>query len=203
MKTVKTALTIISISVVFLLGRELAQAQFRTDSNTVTTKVGNPSSGGSIASCPIPNGIITCGSKNVPINGCGHCGLGYEAYMANCTYPGIYYAMDIAGADFTNVILPSVSGKIIQWTFSGQTNNIGNQAIQLYSGTDSSTGEKFWIQFHHTQPGSGLSGTRSSGEIGAKICGDGCGMGHVHVEFAKIDPSGGTVWQDAPDYFCR
>lgn len=179
----------------------LAQAQFRTNSNTVTTRIGNPVSGE--FSCPIPKGNITCGSKNLPVSGCGHCGIGYESYMNNCTYEGIYYAMDIAGADFTNVILPSVNGKIISWTFAAQANNKGNQAIQQYSGTDSSTGDKYWIQLHHTAPGSGRSGTYSSGGVGAKICGDGCGMGHVHVEFAKIETSGKYSWQDAPAYFCK
>lgn len=180
-------------------GAAFAQNALHSESNTVTTRVGNPVGG--VAACPIPSGQITCGSKNVPVNGCGHCGLGYDAYMSNCSYPGIYYAMDIGGSDFQDVILPSVNGKIITWVFLAETNNVGNQAIQNYSGTDSSTGEKYRLQFHHTAPGSG-GGTHSSSEVGAKICGNGCGMGHVHVEFGKITPSG-TDWVDAPNYFCK
>lgn len=173
----------------------------RTESNTVSTTVGNPPV--SLAVCPIPNGVITCGSKNVPIDGCGHCGIGYGAYMKNCTYEGINYAMDIGGDDFQNVILPSVDGKTINWTFVDQTNRKVDQAIQRYVGTDIATGEKYWIQFHHTAPESGIQGTHLSGSVGAKICGNGCGMGHVHVEFAKVDTSGRNVWVDAPTYFCK
>ena len=177
-------------------------AQLRTESNTVTTKVGNPQPQ-IIAACPIPGGKISCGSKNIPINGCGHCGIGYEAYMKNCTYEGIYFAMDIGGADLQNVILPSVNGKTIQWSWVDQTNAKDSQAIQRYSGTNTTTGEKYWLQFHHTDPGSAIKGIKSSGEIGARICGNGCNMRHVHVEFAKIDPSGVTKWQEAPSYFCK
>lgn len=188
-----------------------ALAQFRTESNTVTTRVGNPISG-NVAACPIQGGTVTCGSKNVPVNGCGHCGMGYEAYMDNCKYEkyeGINYAMDIGGGDFTPVLLPSVNGKIIEWSFVNETNRKnkgekdGPQAIQLYSGTDTSTGEKFWIQFHHSAPDSGNPGTHGSGTQGATVCGDGCNMRHIHVEFAKIEPSGKMSWQDAPNYFCR
>lgn len=178
------------------------QAQMRINSNTVTTKIGIGGSGG-VAGCPIPNGAITCGSKNVPVNGCGHCGVGYEQYMGNCTYPGIYFAMDIGGKDLQDIILPSVSGNTIEWTWYDQTNATSNQAIQRFSGTDNATGQKYWIQFHHTDPGSGNSGTHQSGEVGARICGNGCSMGHVHVEFAKVDPSGNNVWVDAPNYFCK
>lgn len=200
MKRIIFLLTFIVIAL-FTTKHTLAQTQFKTESNIVRTVVGNPPIPVSV--CPIPTGTITCGSKNVPVNGCGHCGIGYEAYMKNCTYEGINYAMDIGGNDFQDVILPSVDGVSIQWTFSDESNATNNQAIQLYSGTNLSTGEKFWIQFHHTSPGSGNPGTHESGERGANICGNGCEMKHVHVEFAKIDTSGKTVWLDAPDYFCK
>lgn len=182
-------------------------AQLQSTSNIVTTDVGTPIITSAI--CPIPNGIITCGSKNMPIGGCGHCGVGYEAFMKNCTYPGINYAMDIGGADNAPVILPSVNGKTISWTFVDQTNEVrppllgASQAIQLYAGTNTETGEKYWIQFHHTNIGSGVPGTHLSGERGANICSGGCNMGHVHVEFAKVDTSGNNVWVDAPTYFCK
>lgn len=191
---------IVLFSIGFLLAAIDAHAQqLRTNSNTVTTRVGNPVS--AAASCPIPNGTITCGSKNVPVNGCGHCGIGYDSYMSNCTYEGINYAMDIGGNDFQEVILPSIQNASISWTFVDEDPR-GNQAIQQYSGTNLSTGEKYWIQFHHTSPGSGNPGTHISGERGANICGNGCNMGHVHVEFARIDTTGKTVWLEAPNYFC-
>lgn len=194
-------LLFITLMLIFASISQSAYAQFRTDSNTVTTKVGNPQTQ-TIAACPIPGGNITCGSKNVPVNGCGHCGIGYQAYMKGCTYEGIYFAMDIAGNDLQNVILPSVDGKTIQWSFVSQTNSDGSQAIQRYSGTNITTGEKYWLQLHHTNPGSATKGIKPSGEVGAQICGNGCNMKHVHVEFAKIDASG-TKWQDAPSYFCK
>lgn len=180
-----------------------AQAQFRTDSNTVTTRIGNPPT--EELACPIPKGVVTCGSKNVPVNGCGHCGVGYEAYMSTCFYEGIYYAMDIGGTPGQNIILPSVNGRILNWSFAGQSNVKNNQAVQQYEGTNTSTGDKYWIQFHHTTIGSGQTGNRSSGDIAAQICSN-CISGsgaHVHVEFAKIETSGAFVWQDAPEYFCR
>lgn len=191
---------VINVFLVFFTLNAYAQQQFRTNSNTVTTRVGNPVVAASF--CPIPNGTITCGSKNVPVSGCGHCGIGYESYMSNCTYEGINYAMDIAGIDFQDVILPSIEGQSISWTFAAE-NPRGNQAIQQYSGTNLATGEKYWIQFHHTSPGSGAQGTHISGERGANICGNGCNMGHVHVEFARIDTSGKQNWLDAPNFFCR
>lgn len=197
-------IVILIIAILFLQASIVyAQAQFRTDSNTVTTRIGNPVLGE--FSCPISGGSVTCGSKNIPVNGCGHCGQGYGEYISLCSYEGIHYAMDIGGSALQNVILPSVNGKILSWTFAGQSNNKGDQAIQQYTGTDVSTGEKYWIQFHHTQPGSGRAGTHPSGNVGAQIC-NGCNAGsglHVHVEFAKIDTSGAFVWQDAPAYFCR
>lgn len=208
MKFLKVLLILLFLSLAFFAGHTLAQAQYRTESNAVTTVVGNPSIG-TLAACPIPGAKINCGSKNVPINGCGHCGIGYEDYMSNCTYEGINYAMDIDGADFTPVLLPSVEGKTVEWTFVDQTNAVlvpakgAPQAIQRYAGTNTVTGEKYWLQFHHSEPGSGNPGKHGSGTQGAKVCGDGCNMHHIHVEFAKIDPSGKMVWQDAPNYFCK
>lgn len=211
MASIKTSFTALLVLIILGLSFSIAyaQQQYRTESKIVTTKIGNPPVVASF--CPIPNGEITCGSKNKPINGCGHCGVGYEDYMDNCDYEGINYAMDIKGNDFQDVILPSVNGVQISWTWVDQTHEKlpseegGPQAIQRYSGTNTSTGEKFWIQFHHTRPGSGNQGTHTSGERGANICGDGCSPEkHVHVEFAKLDSlSGKPMWQEAPDYFCK
>lgn len=152
-------------------------------------------------SCPIPNGVVTCGSKNKPVNGCGHCGLGYPRPDL-CTYDGINYAMDIAGDNdeltFDPVYLPKVNGNVIKWTFISQDR--GAEAIQRYTGVDELTHEQYFISLHHTQFDSGNPGTHFSGEVGAKICGGGCNEGHVHVEFG----TGSTGnYRDAPDYFCR
>ncbi len=191
----------------FLAFRVYAQDH---SSNTVKTKVGNPpaGSGGTggdsavdASSCPIPNGTITCGSQNVPVNGCGHCGIGYEKYP--CDYEGLHYAMDIGAGFGDPVYLPLVNGANILWSFSHQSvSNDSAQAIQYYGGTDEKTGEQYWIQFHHTQPGSG-GGTLHSGEKGANVC-QTCNVdgSHVHIEFAKISDSGQKTWQDAPNYFC-
>ncbi len=181
-------------------------------SNPVTTIIGNPpiTSNGSgpdsidASSCPIPNASPSCGSKNVPVNGCGHCGVGYGNYP--CGYEGIQYAMDVPTGPLSPIYMPLVNGKEIRWTFSHQmVKNDGITAIQYYGGTDDETQEQYWIQFHHTQPGSG-AGTISSGDRGANTCQTGCDTGtgpHVHIEFAKVDSSGNKIWQDAPNYFCR
>lgn len=199
MKKVTIGLPLLILALLF--STQAFGATLRTDSNPpATTKVGTPAS---IAVCPIPGGPINCGSKAVPINGCGHCGVGYEGFMSNCTYPGIYFAMDIGGRELQDVILPSVNGATIEWTWYDETNRSSNQAIQRFSGTNTSTGEKYWIQFHHSDPGSGNKGSHQSGETGTRICGNGCGMGHIHVEFAKVDPSGSNTWVDAPNYFCK
>jgi len=152
------------------------------------------------SSCPIPNGVITCGSKNKPVNNCGHCGLNYGAdnIARYCGFDGTKYAMDIGGADLSPVYLPKISGNVIRWTFVSEDQ--GTEAIQRYTGVDELTHEQYFISFHHTQSGSGNPGTHFSGDIGAKICGNGCNERHVHVEF-QIGSQGNYV--DAPDYFCK
>jgi hypothetical protein len=178
-------------------------------SNIVITKIGTPptsTNGGSVtdpSSCPIPNGSITCGSERVPVGGCGHCGVGYGDY--SCSYEGIHYAMDVGAKPGDPVYMPLVDGKKIRWTFSHQQINDSLTAIQYYGGVDEDTQEQYWIQFHHTVPGSG-GGSLYSGDQGATVCAPGCSTGsgpHVHIEFAKISDSGTRVWQDAPNYFCR
>ncbi len=178
-------------------------------SNIVVTKIGNPpisSGGGAVtdpSSCPIPGGQISCGSENIPVGGCGHCGVGYGNYT--CGYPGIHYAMDVGAKPGDPIFMPLVDGKNIRWTFSHQQLNDSLTAIQYYGGINEETQEQFWIQFHHTAPGSG-GGTLSSGDQGATICATGCSTGtgpHVHIEFALINENGERIWQDAPNYFCR
>lgn len=205
MKLIFFTLTLLALIFAFTL-KVLAQTH---SSNPVDIIIGNPpvsssGNGGSInaSSCPIPGGRITCGSRNVPIAGCGHCGVGYGNYP--CNYEGLNYAMDIAASPLDPVYMPLVNGKNIRWTFSHQLLNDSLTAIQYYGGIDEETQEQYWIQFHHTKPGSG-GGTIFSGDQGATICAPGCSTGsgpHVHVEFAKISDSGVKTWQDGPNYFC-
>lgn len=182
-------------------------------SNPVTTKVGdprveapgvNPPSSQNASSCPIPQGVITCGSKNTPISGCGHCGVGYgeENTRAYCRAgSGNDQAIDISGVDFQEIQLPKLNGHIIKWTFLRQQE--GTPTTQVYSGKDMLTGDQFIIQFHHTERDSGNGGEHFSGEKGGQICGNGCekrvSMGHVHVQLASSTGD----WFDATQYLCK
>ncbi len=159
------------------------------------------------SSCPIPNGTITCGSKNRPVNGCGHCGVGYPRPDL-CTYDGISYAMDIGGdnneSTFDPVYLPKINGHVIKWTFEDQVNgSTPPQAIQRYRGVDELTDERYFISLHHTQSGTGNRGANVvSGDIGARICANGCNENHVHVQLGRVIASG-TDWLEGPDYLCK
>lgn len=180
-----------------------SQQQLQTDSNTITTRVGNPPVASGPSSCPIPGGAPSCGSKNNPRAGCGHCGAGYGSF--SCGYQSLQYALDVPGSHGQSIILPSVGGQSIKWGFAGQQmKSDGRTAIQYYGGTNEATGEQYWIQFHHTTPGSG-GGTRLSGEEGARICSAPCEVGtgpHVHIEFARVTSGGVKEWLEAPLYFC-
>lgn len=189
-----------------LVGVVIAQS-----SSSVTTRIGNPpQTPDSIdaTSCPIPNGVISCGSLGVPVNDCGHCGIGYEDWP--CNYHSLSYSMDVISPNGTGpldpIYMPLVNGQVIRWTFSHQTvHSDGITAIQHYGGVNDNTQEQYWIQFHHTQPNSD-GGTVFSGDRGANLCQAGCKTGsgpHLHVEFAIVDSSGNRIWQDAPNYFCR
>ena len=197
---VKLILAIAISPLLLLLAVITAGAQYQTDSNTIRTTVGNPAVQAS--SCPIPNGISYCGSKNHPIRGCGHCGIGYGF---PCDYPSLQYALDVAATYGQEIFLPEITGQKIKWTWvDQQIKSDGITSIQRYSGTNEKTGDQYWIQFHHTAPGSG-SGTKMSGEVGARICRSGCDVGtgpHVHIEFANVTSTGLLSWVDAPLYFC-
>jgi len=189
---------------------------------TTTTAQGGPSD------CPIPGGTVTCGSKMTPVvynnslsqqqgeNECGHCGVGYPAAatQAYCGYVGTQYAIDVVqntsdptGNDFASVYLPQIAGHTVAWTRIYEENQ-GNEAIQGYSGTDLTTNQKYYLQFHHTQPGSGApeNTTLHSGDVGAKICGDGCNEYHVHIQIASgadLSAANNGGWLDATQLFCR
>lgn len=166
-----------------------------------------PSTGGPLAAtdCPIDNGVITCGSLFTPINGplglCAHCGVGYNA---PCNFPGTKYAIDIAGVDFTDVKLPKINNNIIKWTFFYEASRGSNEAIFGYAGEDPNTAGRYYLQLHHVAPGSQKNGTSYSGDIGAKICGNGCAKGHVHVQLGTGATSASTTtWIDVAQFFCR
>ncbi len=159
--------------------------------------------------CPIPNGVITCGTQSTPVNGCGHCGAGYPAssYNAYCVpYPATSWGIDVAGNDFQDILLPKIGGNLVTWTYLGQEPGV-TEAIQMYAGrvTDSNgTLQSYYLQFHHTQPGSGNSNAHQSGDIGGRICGNGCGERHVHIQIGDGgDGPGNTSWLDAAQYFCK
>lgn len=194
-----TALFLFLVSGVYVFSQERLQ----TDSNTITTKVGSPPTASGPSSCPIPGGVPSCGSRNNPRASCGHCGAGYEGYP--CDYPSLQYALDVPGSYGQSVILPSVGGQSIKWAHvAQQMKSDGRTAIQYYGGTNEATGEQYWIQLHHTAPGSG-GGTKTSGQEGARICNAPCEVGsgpHVHIEFARVGNNGVKEWLDAPLYFC-
>ena len=186
----------------------LATVALALESNEgVRTKVGNPNTNATGCPIPIDQSIITCGSKNEPRSSCGHCGLNYgdsEWCTGPKAYTSINYAMDVQypGQDAGNrgkpIYFPTIKGNTISWTHAGVISG-DNQEIQKYNGTDTKTGEQYYIQFHHTTIGSGTKGTHDSGEIAATIC-EKCN--HVHIEFGSSGPSG-TSWLDAPLYFCQ
>ena len=183
----------------FLVG--VVYAQLQTDSNTLRTRVGNPQVQAS--SCPISGGVPSCGSRNEPRSGCAHCNPLYTASFG-CGYESLAYALDVPGDYGQEVILPSIGGAQIRWTFLDQPKNVNNTAIQRYGGLNETTGEQYIIKFHHTAPGSG-SGTKNSGEVGAKICSEPCDVGtgpHVHIEFARVNNDGSLPWLEAPLFFC-
>lgn len=158
------------------------------------------------SSCPIPRGTVTCGSKFTPVNGCGHCGIGYgeENISMNCNnpaYTAINYAIDIGGNAGSPVYLPQINGHAVKWTWGteGKTNS---GWIQKYAGTDEVNQDKYYIEFHHTVSGSGNPGTHLSGEVGATICGDCNVTPHAHVELGSGN-SFGSNNLDAALYLCR
>ncbi len=150
------------------------------------------------SSCPIPNGKALCGSKFTPLNGCGHCGIGYppDQVVANCGFPGTQYSLDITAAVSQPAYLPQVNGEMIQWAYMGS-----ESTIQKYAGTAANTSKKYYLQFHHTQPGSASVNGGPSGTVGAVI---GAGNNHLHIQIGEGGTNqGNTSWLDAAQYFCR
>ncbi len=190
----------------------LTLTAFAATSNTVTTKVGNPSTQSPVSnpgtstpqnasSCPIPQGVVTCGTKTTPVNGplgvCGHCDVGYGAANTAkyCSFSGNDMAIDIQTYDLQEVKLPQIDGHNIRWTYDNEYP--GSPATIIFNGVDTVTADTYAIQFHHVHPGSGNKGTYMSGDKAANTC-SGCGAGHVHVQLAK-----GNSWLDATQYLCK
>ncbi len=155
------------------------------------------------ASCPIAQGApaVSCGSLFNERKNCGHCNTEYKSAHPNlCTYDLINYAEDIAGPAGEPVYLPTVNGETIVWTRVRITSSsIGY--IRYYSGVGETSGNRFWLQFHHVDRDVGaLEGV--SGDKGAQICTTDSRCNHVHVEFAKVVSGGGMNPVDAAITFC-
>lgn len=147
--------------------------------------------------CPIPNGRIQCGSQFTPLNGCGHCGVKYGGDFSNCTkFEGTKYALDVDAAVSQPVYLPKVSGEVIQWDY-----RTPGGTIQKYAGTGVGSHKKYYLQLHHTRPGSSNPKGGLAGEIGAVI---GTGTNHLHIQIGEGgNNQADTKWLDAAQYFCR
>lgn len=183
--------------------------------------------GGNVASksCPIPQGTVTCGSKQTPVvynpglgfSSCGHCGTGYNAGSDQCIrYPeGTSNAIDIAVIpyrgteedkinDYAEIRFPTINGHNADWTLVRKepAQDVGNQQILGYKATDTTTGENFYVQFHHSAPGSGSASGRS-GDIAGKVCGSGCNVFHTHVQIQTGSALGQGQWLNAAQFFCR
>lgn len=168
--------------------------------------------------CPIRGGRVICGSKTNPRGGCSHCSEGYlisnptdyDAYCtARCPNCGTETGLDVAANKLGDPIyFPKVGGKVVEWTWV----KTGKTTIQGYSGyAVDNVNEKYWLQLHHTLPGSGKPRGRS-GDIGANIClsclrttGPNKQLPHTHVQLAvgSSKPSGGNYWLDASVAFCN
>lgn len=182
-----------------------------------TQRSGNTSGGVAPADatdCPIPNGFISCGSMFTPITtggfaACGHCAASYPAasFADNCMQvwtPGTQHAIDVAKAPGVSVaslevLLPKVNGHIIQWTYLAEEIQ-GAQSIQKYAGEDTINHDAYYLQLHHSTPGSGNQGVHQSGAVGAKIW---SGGDHMHVQIGTGSTLSHDKWLDAAQYFCR
>lgn len=161
------------------------------------------------ASCPIPKGPpdvgkVTCGTKWTLRSGCGHCGVGYppDSTRAYCDYDGNWAAIDIKGYCNTPIYLPSIDGNVIEWTYLYSQRVIGgNQQAHIYTGRNIETGVKYWLEFHHTVPGSQNEGTHNSGELAAKVTCN--GFNHTHMQIASGNQrEKNHTWIDAGKTFC-
>lgn len=195
---------IVSFTVSFVSGvppfaGSQSQPNQSSSGNTRSSQVTTPSS------CPVPNGTINCGSQMTPVNGplglCGHCGTGYTSSkeIQNCqNYPENKYSIDIGTTASQAVFLPTINNNNISWRFVAEQPG-GTGYIQIFAGEDASTQEKYSLQIHHTESGSGNPGNHRSGDRAATACST-CGAGHVHVQL-RSDSTGS--WLDAAQILCK
>lgn len=211
----------------------LVYSQLQKESNTVCTKVGQSgpecTSGGDMIppknpveglfSCPLDGGKITCGSKNHPVNGCGHCGLGYDssAIQCNAEYQnGTFNAIDISNMPPGDlkirgepIYLPYIGSNNIEWKYLKQdvTDGIATEARQQFVGYDKVNVKSYFLQYHHTEllsspPPSGKA--YNSGEIGARICripSRASNCDHVHTQILPGTAIDHSKWLDAAIVF--
>jgi len=156
--------------------------------------------------CPLKSSprVICAGvhSKNPPTP-CQHCNASYleTKWRVYCgTGIGTEYGLDVRNANNDKTVyLPKVNGHAVNWQFH---NHPSKPSIQTYSGTDEVTQEKYWLQFHHTQTGSGRGGSSQNSAVGAQIC-TGADCDHLHIQLGSGSSKSGTQWFDAYDYFCH
>lgn len=140
-------------------------AQLRTDSNTVRTKVGNPStSTAGVVACPLIAGTVTCGPSKPQwtyYSGCqgGHCAGDYSI-GSWCAAGDAQYAADISGVAFQETFLPSIyfpdtqeSHSVTCKLASISTGQSSGQDIFAFSCSDDVTGGFIYIDFHHMYSG--------------------------------------------------
>lgn len=163
--------------------------------------------------CPAASRNIICTSAfDDQTHRCKHCldGLypGGSAAL-QCRYPGTYYAIDVLAGRGETVYLPTIAGKSIKWRFIDGGEGSSGQRILKYSGIHEPTGEQYYLQLHHSEPGSGNPGEHMSGEPGGRVCtlnipGE-CDHTHVQIASGAYFPAGGSgsMWLDAAAYMCR
>lgn len=187
------------------------------ESNKFETRVGDPKAtippvGGPPATagevCPVDT-FINCGTYWNPRGNCGHClAPGYTAGRppssfdrlspkrpyypfgtGTCEYAGTLFGIDIAGEDGQDIKLPTIRGQSVEWSFFIQYPSAvyPNESIQAFTGRVGD--ERYYLQLHHTKPGSGNQSASKSGDRGANICADGCNERHTHVQLALGSPN--------------
>lgn len=219
-------ITIFAVTLALILPGAVSAQSF--ESNKFETRVGDPKAtippvGGPPATagevCPVDT-FINCGTYWNPRGNCGHClAPGYTAGKppkgfdgttkpspqspfgeGTCVFAGTLYGIDIAGEDGQEIKLPTIRGQNVEWLFYGQIPSAvyPNEAIQAFTGAVGN--ETFYLQLHHTKPGSGNTSATKSGDKGANICADGCNERHTHVQLARGNPQAiGYDWLDVLD----
>lgn len=219
--------TFLAMIVIFLilppLVGEVSAQTFK--SNQFETKVGDATPKPQRDICPLDT-TISCGTYWNPRGNCGHClAPGYTAGSppasfngsqppkpyypfggGTCLYAGTLFGIDIAGEDGQEIKLPTIREETVEWEFYTEYASAiyRNEAIQAFTGRLGN--QRFYLQLHHTKPGSANRSAGRSGDKGANICADGCGERHTHVQLATgaaaasesdwldvLDPKGGQL----------